>query len=932
MGEGMRSKILKQFAACATVVASMAAFASDADNCSVLLDLAAPVERWDEGIPLGNGGAGALLWGGGDTLNVTLDRADFWHNVEMASYLAPDFTWKNLIDVVATKDDARRNSIFPAKDSTSPTKLPGVRLVLKLGEGQTLKRFRLDGETASATVTVATPDGDSDILVWFDDGDKLLSMRVPDGVTFADKQFVKNASFDKLGGYPEPETEIDDGKAIYRRKRRAGANNRFDTDFEAGVRFRDAAENPDSAFWRKFNATSSVSIPDAEMQRLYDMAMYLYGAGARAGHPPLALQGLWTADDGKLPPWHGDYHNDLNTEMTYWAAGPAGMIEALEAFADFYIERLPECRAFCRKIFGGGDGAVIPPTMGLAAQPISGWTAYAVPPIHGIWVFDTMCDAWDYDPTPEKAKKYLAFGRELAAGLEHSWKMVDGVRKLEVSCSPEVGGNRGECFLNANSSYERAILKSFYVWLARLAEACGNRDEAAKWRGYVETFGLPNITKDGVIEISAGNPLAFSHRHASHLLQVFPLVNVPPESGVDLVKSVEHWENLDKMPSWCGYSYSWAGCFEARLGRGDRAHHYLKDFQRAFVSRNGFHLNGDQLKCGLSRYTYRPFTLEGNFGYARGIQEMLLSYDPHTNAYCLFPALPKDWDGKEVSFRDLRLPGGHRVSAKRTADGTVTHTIVPNPRAKSVPGLAVGVAATALAMTESKVWRSPGGGTLPYRLHRPATCEPGRRYPLVVYMHGAGSRGSDNVTQLRYGGVPLLNWARRTDQQFFMVAPHCPVRERWVNTKFGVAKSSMKPNPTPQLAMAMEIIDDACKKYPIDPDRIYVMGISMGGYATWELLQRRPQMFAAALPCCGGGDTARASRLTDIPIWVFHGDADKTVPVCRSRDMVAAIKAAGGQKIIYREYSGKDHDVWTPTFSDDSVFEWLFSQKRQVGR
>ena len=695
--------------AAAVLAGLVTAFPALADHCKGdFLDLAAPVERWDEGIPLGNGGAGALLWGGGDTLNVTLDRSDFWHNVDMPCYTASGFTWKNLCDVVAAKDDAKRAVLFPVHDKTTPTKLPGVRLVLKLGAGQTLKRFRLDGETASATVTVETPNGDRNIIAWFDDGDKLLSVRVPDGVSFADKQFVRNASFDKLGGYPEPEIEMEGDKAVYRRKRRVGANNRFDTDFEAGVRFRDTSSRPDSSFWRKFNAASSVFVPDAEMQRLYDMAMYLYGAGARAGNPPLALQGLWTADDGKLPPWSGDYHNDLNTEMTYWAAGPAGQIEVLEAFADFYIERLPECRAFCRKIFEGGDGAVIPPTMGLAGQPISGWTAYTVPPIHGIWVFDTMCDAWDYDPTPEKAARYLAFGQELAAGLEHSWKVVDGVRKFDVSCSPEVANNSSGSFLNANSSYERAILASFYVWLSRLAGACGKKDDAAKWRAHVGAFGPPNVTKDGVLEISAGNPLAFSHRHASHLLQVFPLVNVPPEPGVDFVKSVEQWEGLDKVPWWCGYSYSWAGCFEARLGRGDRAHRYLKAFQRAFVSRNCFHLNGDQLKCGLSRYTYRPFTLEGNFGYARGIQEMLLSYDPHTNTYCLFPALPKAWDGKEVSFRDLRLPGGHRVSAKRAVDGTVTHTLVPNPRAKSVPGLAAGVTATRILLMDNNIYNSKG--------------------------------------------------------------------------------------------------------------------------------------------------------------------------------------------------------------------------------
>lgn len=543
-----------------------------------LIDLKAPVSSWEDGIPLGNGGAGALVWGGGDTLNVTLDRADFWHNVVPSRYDSPDFTWETLVDTVAKKDDARRREIFDKGESA--TKLPGVRLVMKLTPGLSVRRFRLDRDSAAATIVVATPGGDREIVAWFDDGDSLLSMRVPKGVTFASREFAKNPSFAKLGGYPEAEVEYTDEKAVYRRARRANADNRFDTDFEAGVRFRAADAAPRSAFWPKFNAKSAVSIPDADMQRMYDIAMYLYGAGARAGHAPLALQGLWTADNGQLPPWHGDYHNDLNTEMTYWAAGPAGHIEALEAFADFYIERLPECREFCRKIFKGGDGAVIPPTMGYAAQPILGWTAYTLPPIHGIWAYNTFCDAWDYDPTPEKAAKYLAFGRELAAGLEHSWKVVDGVRRLELSCSPEVGDNRNECFLNANSSYERAILNSFYIWLSRFAEACGDKEESKKWRGYVGTFGPPNATKDGVLEISRGKPLTFTHRHASHLLQVFPLVNVPPEAGVDFQKSIDQWESLG-TGLWCGYSFSWAGCFEARLGRGERAYRYLKDFQRA---------------------------------------------------------------------------------------------------------------------------------------------------------------------------------------------------------------------------------------------------------------------------------------------------------------------------------------------------------------
>ena len=235
---------------------------------------------------------------------------------------------------------------------------------------------------------------------------------------------------------------------------------------------------------------------------------------------------------------------------------------------------------------------------------------------------------------------------------------------------------------------------------------------------------------------------------------------------------------------------------------------------------------------------------------------------------------------------------------------------------------------TALAATEAKTWKSPNGGTLPYRLHVPAKPEPGKLYPLVVHMHGAGSWGTNNVDQIRTGGADFISWARRHGEEYVFIAPQTPRRCKWVDTPWQNTKSTMKETPTPSLRMAMEIIDDAIERYPVDRSRVYLMGISMGGYAAWELLQRRPELFAAGLPCCGGGDVAQAPRLTDIPIWAFHGSKDKGVPVCRSRDMVAAIKAAGGKKILYREYDGLGHNVWTPTFSDDKVFEWLFSQRR----
>ena len=237
-------------------------------------------------------------------------------------------------------------------------------------------------------------------------------------------------------------------------------------------------------------------------------------------------------------------------------------------------------------------------------------------------------------------------------------------------------------------------------------------------------------------------------------------------------------------------------------------------------------------------------------------------------------------------------------------------------------------AGIAQRVTKPMIWKGADGGTLPYRLHVPARPEPGRLYPLVVHMHGAGSRGTNNVDQIRTGGADFLKWVVSRGEEFVFIAPQCPKKQMWIAAPWSAREHRMAEKPTPWLARAIEIIDDAVKRYPVDPDRVYVMGISMGGYATWELLQRRPKLFAAALPCCGGGDTTLASSLTDIAVWAFHGDADNVVPVYRSQSMVAAIRAAGGRKIRYREYPGVKHNSWTPTFRDPKVFEWLFAQRR----
>lgn len=215
-----------------------------------------------------------------------------------------------------------------------------------------------------------------------------------------------------------------------------------------------------------------------------------------------------------------------------------------------------------------------------------------------------------------------------------------------------------------------------------------------------------------------------------------------------------------------------------------------------------------------------------------------------------------------------------------------------------------------------------------YRLLTPPAIEPGRKYPLVLFLHGAGERGSDNILQLKYLPAWLAEPALRRKHPCFVIAAQCRMDERWVDVSWA-DKTSMPQaaEPTTDLQAAAAMIDDVMKTASVDPARVYLTGLSMGGYGTWDLATRMPERFAAVLPICGGGDERMAARIAKLPIWAAHGDADKAVPVERSRSMVAAVKAAGGSP-KYTEMAGVGHDAWTPTYRDAAVLDWLFSQSK----
>jgi predicted peptidase len=220
------------------------------------------------------------------------------------------------------------------------------------------------------------------------------------------------------------------------------------------------------------------------------------------------------------------------------------------------------------------------------------------------------------------------------------------------------------------------------------------------------------------------------------------------------------------------------------------------------------------------------------------------------------------------------------------------------------------------------------GLPLPYRLFVPDAHDERSALGLLLFLHGAGQRGQDNQAQLENSALAFVESPAQARYPTVVVYPQCPTSAQWVDAPWDEGRYALATTPMSRpLAAAMKLVAGLAQEFPIDPDRVLVAGLSMGGYGTWDLLARRPQTFAGALPVCGGGDPTQAAAIHHVPIWAFHGDADPTVPVRGSRQMIEALRAAGGEP-RYTELRGGGHDVWTQALGDPEVVAWLLSRRR----
>jgi len=215
------------------------------------------------------------------------------------------------------------------------------------------------------------------------------------------------------------------------------------------------------------------------------------------------------------------------------------------------------------------------------------------------------------------------------------------------------------------------------------------------------------------------------------------------------------------------------------------------------------------------------------------------------------------------------------------------------------------------------------GVRMPYRIFVPDQKHRVRALPLIIYLHGGGGVGADNLRQISGGNTNGTHtWTAPQAQSrhpAFVVAPQLPSGNRWdARAADGIA---------PYASLVIELLGSLSREFAVDPDRVYLTGQSLGGFGAWDLISKRPELFAAAVPLCGEGTPSRARAARHVPIWVFHGAKDEVVPVAGSRDMVGALRAVGSA-VKYTEYPDVGHDVWTTAYVEPELADWLFAQKR----
>lgn len=662
---------------------------------------------WDEGMPLGNSVVGALVWQKENSLRFSLDRIDLWDLRPMDSLAGDRYKFEWVYNQVKKKDyyPVQQKFDWPYDANPAPSKIPGAGLEFPLTSVGNPTNVHLFLNNALCEVSwesgmkMQTFIHANEPVGWFrienpaDDSfvPELLSPSYSDGGIAGNDNSHAGSSLKRLG-YRQGDINRNENQITYHQKgwgdfyydvavkwEKKGddivgvwsvtsslvKDKALDKVNEALARGIQTDYKSHMDFWDRFWAQSSIDIPDKVLAKQYANEIYKLGSIARENSYPISLQAVWTADNGKLPPWKGDYHHDLNTQLSYWPCYTGNYLQEGLGYLNTMWWQRNVHKEYTRQYFEC-DGLNVPGVCTLTGEPMGGWIQYSMSPTVGAWIAHHFYLHYKYSGDTEFLKEMgYPYIKEVASFLEEvTYQDKSGVRMLPLSSSPEIFDNSIKAWFETWTNYDLALVRFLFKAAEEMATDLSLTEEAKKW-GAIYTqlpyYDLDN--KDG-LTFAKGYPYNESHRHFSNAMAIHPLGLIDWSNGEqdrDIIRAtIKNFE--DAGPDyWVGYSYSWFGNLKARAMDGEGAAQELRTFAECFCLRNTFHVNGDQTKSGKSQFTYRPFTLEGNFAFAAGVQEMLIQ--SHTGVIRIFPAIPGSWDN--VSFKDLRTYGAFLVSAEK---------------------------------------------------------------------------------------------------------------------------------------------------------------------------------------------------------------------------------------------------------------------------
>jgi len=671
--------------------------------------------RWDEAIPLGNGMLGALVWQKDDHLRFSLDRADLWDMRPMKGLHRKEFSYQWVINQVHKKDYAPVQQYFdePYDREPAPSKIPGgalefdtkswgdVRSVhlylpnalceVKWANGIVMKTFvhatapvgwfRFENIKTDLIPQLIAPKYQGKVKVSGDPvgGDDLSRLGYSQGTikqqgnsitykqtgwggfTYEINVHWKRVDATTIEGVWSISSQYPGKKviAIASAITQQALKRSYASDYASHIKW-----------WWDFWSKSAIHVPDTLLEKQWYLEQYKFGSASRQGAPPISLQAVWTADNGRLPPWKGDYHSDLNTELSYWPSYSSNHLDEGMAFLDYLDKNKANYKRYT-KLYFNKNGLAVPGVATLDGTEMGGWIQYSLSPTVSCWLAQHYYLQWRYSMDRRFLQnRAYPWVKSVATFIEAvTIKDGNGYRKLPISSSPEINDNDITAWFPQNTNYDLALMKFTLKAAAELAGELGLKKDAAHWKKIQSEFGDYALTANNELMFAPTMAYNQSHRHFSSMMAIHPLGLIKWEDGTKaqtIIKNSIHLLDSIGPAYWCGYSYAWLANMKARAKDGTGAANDLQIFARAFCSINSFHLNGDQTKSGYSKFQYRPFTLEGNFAFAAGLQEMLLQ--SYAGFIEILPAVPPEW--KNISFENLRTEGAFLVSVKKT-DGQV---------------------------------------------------------------------------------------------------------------------------------------------------------------------------------------------------------------------------------------------------------------------